>query len=69
MTTRISSEENITWNFSGRMLYALQVIIIAIAIPVLSYMEMTHVEKTENPSVKSSSVIMEKSNAVVLTLK
>ena len=51
------------------MLYALQVIIIAIAIPVLSYMEMTHVEKPENPSVKSNSVIMEKSNADVLTLK
>jgi hypothetical protein len=48
------NERSITSNFISRILYALQVIVIAIAIPVLSYMEMTHVEKPDTPTEKTS---------------
>jgi len=62
-------KENTTWNFISRILYAFQVIIIAIAIPLLSYMEMTHAEKPENASTKNSSIsTTEKSDVVVLSV-
>lgn len=68
MKTNNQFTNSTTWSFFKRIGYALQVIIIAIAIPLLSYMEMTHVQKTETPSTKNS-VIMEKPEAVAVTLK
>ena len=68
MKTKMNLNENITWNFIKRMLYAFQVILIAMAIPLLSYMEMTHGQKDESPSVKNSSVT-KNPDATVLTLK
>ena len=67
MKTKINLEENITWNFIKRTMYALQVIIIAMAIPVLSYLELSHVEKPEISSAKNSSVSI--ANPNVFTLK
>lgn len=69
MKTKKILKENTTRSFISRMLYAFQVIIIAIAIPVLSYLEMTHVEKPESPSTENSSIKMEKANAIAITLK
>jgi hypothetical protein len=55
MKTEINvNESGIASNFINRVLYALQVIVIAIAIPLLSYMEMTHVEKPDTPTEKTS---------------
>ena len=62
-------EENITWNFIKHLLYALQVIVVVIAIPVLSYLELSHVEKTESPSAENRSLTMARSDANVLKLK
>ena len=62
-------EENIAWDFIRRTLYALQVIIIVIAIPVLSYLELTHVQKTENSSIENRSLTVAQPGGVALTLK
>ena len=69
MKTKINLEENVTWNFIRRTLYALQVIIIVTAIPLLSYLELTHVEKAENPSTKNSSITIANPDAIAFTLK
>jgi hypothetical protein len=69
MKTKMNVNESITSNFMNRILYALQVIVIAIAIPVLSYMEMTHQQKQEIPSVEKNNAPATGPNAVVLSLK
>ena len=63
------SNNSIIRNFFERIGYALQVIIIAISIPLLSYLEVTHDEKSQNSSVKTSNLQLEKVNAPLLTLK
>jgi len=69
MKTQMNLDKSITGNSIKNTLYALQVIIIAMAIPLLSYMEMTHVEKAEKPSTKSSNLTIEKTDGTVFTLK
>ena len=69
MKTKMNLEENITWNYIKQTLYALQVIIIAMAIPVLSYLELSHVQKNESPSAKTRSLTTVQPDAIVLTVK
>ena len=68
MKTQLNSNRNIAWNIK-RMLYALQVIIIVMAIPLLSYMELTHVQKSENLPVTNSNPTISKPDVVALTFK
>jgi hypothetical protein len=65
MKTKMNVKESITSNFINRILYALQVIVIAIAIPVLSYMEMTHVEK-QDTSIEKTSISLEAPKALTI---
>ena len=58
----------LTWNIK-RMFYALQVMVIAMAIPLLSYLELAHVEKAETPVAKSSSISIPVPDATAITLK
>ena len=67
MKTKINLKENITWNFIKHFLYALQVIVVVIAIPVLSYLELSHVEKTERPSTENRSLTLAQFDANVKT--
>ena len=69
MKANNNSNNSIIRNFFERIGYALQVIIIAISIPLLSYLEVTHDEKVQNSSVKTSNLQLEKVNAPLLTLK
>jgi hypothetical protein len=69
MKANNNSNNSIIRNFFERIGYALQVIIIAISIPLLSYLEVTHDEKVQNSSVKTSNLQLEKVNAPMLTLK
>ena len=69
MKTKMNLEENITWNFVKRTLYALQVIIIAMAIPVLSYLELSHVQKAESPTIENRTLTIAQTDATALTLK
>ena len=69
MKANNNSNNSIIMNFFERIGYALQVIIIAISIPLLSYLEVTHSEKSQNSSVKTNKVQLEKVNAPMLTLK
>ena len=69
MKTEINLTDNKSWNFFKRLAYSLQVLTIAIAIPVLSFMQMTHVEKPEIPSSNTINVPAEKSASIAFTLK
>ena len=69
MKTKMNLNESITYIFMNRMLYALQVIIIATAIPLLSYMEMTHPQKQEIPSVEKINAPAIEPNTIALSLK
>lgn len=54
------------WNTLKQMLYALQVMIIVLAIPLLSYMELSHTEdKDQNSADKNSSKIAADKSEVV----
>lgn len=65
MKTQISKTSSIVLNGLKQTLYALQVLIIAFAIPVLSYMELSHHEpKNAEPSYKNVTADPVKSNAV-----
>ncbi len=46
------------WNTSKRGLYALQVMVLALAIPVLSYVEITHQPKNKNETDKITNRIL-----------
>jgi hypothetical protein len=69
MKTEINLTDNKSWNFFKRLAYSLQVLTIAIGIPVLSLMQMTHVEKPEIPSSKTINMPLEKSDVIAFTLK
>ena len=68
MKTQMNLNRNVVWNIR-RMLYALQVIIIVMAIPLLSYMELAHVEKTENSPTTNNRITITTPDAIALTLK
>ena len=65
MKTNNNLTNSTIWNTLKQMLYALQVIIILLAIPLLSYMELSHTDKDQNsPDKNSSRIITEKSEGI-----
>ena len=66
MKTASNSTNSEVGNVIKQTLYALQVLIIALAIPVLSYMEVSHTDKKDEPSSQKNAthVITVKSGAV-----
>jgi hypothetical protein len=64
MKTTINLEESSIWTSFKSAFYALQVIIIALAIPLLSYMEMSYDTKPtpEQSTVKNTNRVEFKQN-------
>ena len=57
MTTTFSSTATIFWFNVKRSFYVLQLTAIIIAIPLLTYLQMTHADNTTNASsIKSNTV-------------
>ena len=69
MKSEINLKENKSFNFLKRTAYSLQVLTIAFGIPILSFMQMTHVDKSETPSSKTINVQQQKLDALAFTIK
>ena len=69
MKSEINLKENKSVNFLKRTAYSLQVLTIALGIPMLSFMQMTHVDKSETPSSKTIHVQQQKPDALAFILK